>query len=974
MAKTELSMEYGGRKLVLETGWLAKQADASVVARYGDTVVLVSICSAKELKEDQDFFPLTVDFQEKYYAAGRIPGGFFKREARPTEKATLSARLIDRPMRPLFPEDFLCDTFVTATVLSSDGENEPDIVASIAASAAAHISDIPWAGPVGTCRVGYIDGRFVVNPTPAEQSKSELELLVAGVRTGVIMVEGAAKEVSEKRMADAIEFAHEQMQPLMDLQDELRKLVGKAKREYPKPVRDEQLKKDMKEALWGPLGEAFAVREKLARYTALDGVKAKAKELFAIPEPKTKEESARNKLVKLYFEELKAAYARELTLQSKKRIDGRGYGDIRPITCEVGVLPRVHGTAVFTRGETQVLAAVTLGTSEDEQKVDGINGTYHKSFLLHYNFPPFSVGEARPLRASGRREIGHGYLAERALSFIIPPKEVFPYTVRVVSEVLESNGSSSMATVCAGSMALMDAGVPVPKPVAGVAMGLIKEGDAVAVLSDILGDEDHLGDMDFKVCGTSDGITAFQMDLKIGGVSKEIFEAALAQAREGRLHILSKMAEAITEPRREVSPYAPRIFTIKVRPEKVREVIGTGGKVVRGIIEKTGVKIDIEDDGTIHIASTDEKSAQAAIDLIQQIVQEAEVGKIYEGKVSRIADFGAFVEIFPGTDGLCHISELDLQRVRVVEDVVREGDIIRVKCLEVDASGKIRLSRKAVLAMEQGIPHTPSPRGGRDRNGRGEASAEREVRLERELRPEREPRPERESRGEREPRPERESRGEREPRPGRDARSAREERGGDRSERVPRSERELRPEREARPERGDRERGERDRGERGFRSERGGDWERAGRGSRGGERGARGEDRGNRGDDRGNRSDRDSGRGRFRNDDDRDNFGNRIDEAPRRDTSRYEREQPAYLTSARGDRGERSERYRGDDFGNRREGGGGNGGGFGGNRDRGGRDARGRDERGGNRSLGERSPRRAYDDDESRSRYRDDDE
>ncbi len=708
MKPIEVSVDYGGRKLSLQTGKLAKQADASILATYGETMVLVTVVASKEVKEGQDFFPLTVDYQEKYYSAGRIPGGFFKREAKPSDRATLSARLIDRPCRPLFPEDFLCDTNVVATVLSTDGTNEPDVVASIAASAALHISDIPFGGPVATCRVGLKNGEFHINIPPAEAGDSDCELLVSGVRTGVIMVEGNSKEISEKVMIDAIDAAHKAMQPIFDMQDELREKVGKEKRDYPKPPRNKELKEKMRKESASKLKEAFAIREKLARYEALTKLKKDLKAKFEIAEPKNKEEKAHNGLISLYFEELKSEYARELTLSSKHRIDGRAYNAIRSIACETNLLPRVHGSALFTRGETQVLGTVTLGTSDDEQKIDSINGNFQKTFMLHYNFPPFSVGEARPLRPPGRREIGHGFLAERALSYVIPPKEVFPYTIRLVSEVLESNGSSSMATVCSGSMALMDAGVPIPKPVAGVAMGLIKEGERYAVLSDILGDEDHLGDMDFKVCGTQDGITAFQMDLKIGGVSREIMEEALEQAREGRLHVLEKMNEAISEPKKEFSPYAPRIFTIKVKPEKVREVIGSGGKVIRSIIERTGVKIDIEDDGTVNIASADNASAQKAIDIINQIIAEPEIGRVYEGKVTRIADFGAFVEILPGTDGLCHISELEHFRVRRVEDVVKEGDVIKVKCLDVDSQGKIRLSRKALLPKGGGDA-PPSP-------------------------------------------------------------------------------------------------------------------------------------------------------------------------------------------------------------------------------------------------------------------------
>ena len=842
MGVVEVSANYGGRVLTLQTGKLAKQADASVLATCGETVVLVTVVSSHKLGENQDFFPLTVDFQEKYYSAGRLPGGFFKREAKPSDRATLSARLIDRPCRPLFPEDYLYETNVVATVLSVDGVNEPDYLASIAASAALHISDIPFNGPVGTLRVGYLNDQWVANPPPAEMVNSKIDLLVSGVKTGVVMVEGSAKEASEKEMMDAIDFAHNEMKIVFDLQDELKAKAGTEKREYETPLRDEALKTEIRKFSWSDLEKAFAIKEKLNRYEALSTVSKKVTEKFATKEPKTDQDKKRNKLVGLYFEEVKAAYAREKTVNTKARIDGRPFNEIRPITCETGLLPRVHGSALFTRGETQVLATVTLGTADDEQKIDSISGVYNKSFLLHYNFPPFSVGEARPLRPPGRREIGHGFLAERALAFVIPPKEKFPYTVRIVSEVLESNGSSSMATVCSGSLALMDAGVPVPKPVAGVAMGLIKEGDKIAVLSDILGDEDHLGDMDFKVCGTADGVTAFQMDLKIGGVSREIMESALAQAREGRLHILTKMAEALTEARSNFSKYAPRIFTVKVKQDKVREVIGSGGKVIRSIIERTGVKIDIEDDGTIHIASADETSAQKAIDIINQIVEEPEAGKVYEGKITRIADFGAFVEIIPGTEGLCHISELEHFRVRQVEDVVKMGDIIQVKCLEVDPSGKIRLSRKALLTKEAPPAVAPTPRAegspsedhpsDEDRGNRIDARSDRGDRgrdrdrggdRDRFRGPDRGDRGPRREHSERDRGGDRGGRGPREARDNRDREPDRDRfQGGDRGDRGPRQDRPERQDRGPRQDRGyaaREDRGGRDREDRGYRRE-----------------------------------------------------------------------------------------------------------------------------------------------------------
>jgi len=895
MSVVEVSRDFGGRLLTLQTGKLAKQADASVVVRYGDTVVLVAVVAAKKLKEGQDFFPLTVDFQEKYYSAGKIPGGFFKREAKPSDKATLSARMIDRPMRPLFPEDYMCETNVTVTVLSFDGVNDADIAATIGASAATHISDIPWAGPVAACRVGLINDQMTVNPSPADLENSNMELLVAGVPTGVIMVEGSAKEVSEKVMNDALVFAHDSMKPVFEMIEELREKTGsKKKRDYDKPLRDDAFKADIKKVVWSSFDKAFAVKEKLARYQALAELKDTVKAKFGIAEPKTKAEVAKNGLITVYYEELKATYARELTLNKKHRIDGRKYSDIRNITCETGFLPRVHGSGLFTRGETQVLAAVTLGTSDDEQRIDSISGNYQKTFLLHYNFPPFSVGEARPLRPPGRREIGHGFLAERALTYVLPPNETFPYTIRLVSEVLESNGSSSMATVCSGSMALMDAGVPITKPVAGVAMGLIKEGEKFAVLSDILGDEDHLGDMDFKVCGTAEGITAFQMDLKIGGVSREIMEQALEQAREGRIHILGEMAKTISTHKAEFSPYAPRIFTIKVKPDKVREVIGSGGKVIRSIIERTGVKIDIEDDGSINIASSDNEAAQRAIEIINGIVEEPEIGRIYEGRVSRIAEFGAFIEIIPGTDGLCHISELAPYRVRRVEDILKEGDVLRVKCLDVDSQGKIRLSRKALLNAD-GEPieaEGSDAKGGKTESSEGETKPEVEAKAAGEETAPAEAQPAVEGQPEARvaaPDEDRFNRADRPARPtpsddrpdrsfGRPSEGGDRDRGPDRSDRPERpsmdrdrGDRDRGPSRDDRPprsgggDRGGRSFGDRDRGpDRGPRTgggDRGG-FDRGGRGGGGGDRGPRGgSDRG--GYDRGGRSagggDRDRG-------------------------------------------------------------------------------------------------------------------
>lgn len=709
MSLVEVSVDYGGRPLILQTGHLAKQADGSVICRYGDTVVLATVCSSKELKPGMGFFPLTVDFQEKYYAAGRLPGGFFKREARPSDFATLWARMTDRPLRPLFPSDYMYETQVIITVLSSDSVNEANFMGQIAASAALHISDIPWGGPVACCRVGCLDGNFVLNFPPDRVVDSSLDLTVSAVRDGVVMVEGGADEVSELDLIEAIAFAHENMLPVLDLQEELRTKVGRPKRRYDKPLSDEALKQKLQDYLKSSFGKAFSIREKLKRYEAIDALKKEVMEKFGVENAQEEADKAKNALIKQYFGDLKADFARQLTVSTRTRIDGREYNAIRPISCEVGILPRVHGTGLFTRGETQVISCVTLGTAEDEQKIDSIYGVYQKTFMLHYNFPPYSVGEVKPLRGPGRREIGHGTLAERALSRVLPEGEAFPYTVRVVSEVLESNGSSSMATVCSSSMALMDAGVPITKPMAGVAMGLIKEGDQIAVLSDILGDEDHLGDMDFKVCGTRDGVTAFQMDLKIGGITKEIMLQALEQAREGRLLIIDKMDEVIAQPRSEVSQFAPRIHTMKIKQDKIREVIGPGGKVIKGIIEQTGVKMDIDDDGTIHIASADQEAVKKAIAIVEQIVEEPEPGKVYEGKVTRVVDFGAFVEIIPNTEGLLHISELDHRRVRSVEEVVREGDTVKVKCLEVDRMGKIRLSRKALIHLEPQAENEEEP-------------------------------------------------------------------------------------------------------------------------------------------------------------------------------------------------------------------------------------------------------------------------
>lgn len=682
--------EIAGKKFVLETGRMARQADGAVLVQYGESMVLATAVASKEAK-DVDFLPLTVDYQERAYAAGRIPGGFFKREGRLSEKETLTSRLIDRPMRPLFPDHWYFETQIIASVLSSDLSASTEILGMVGASAAVTISDIPFNGPIGAIRVGRIDGKLVAMPSLEEIEKSDMNIVLAGTAEAVMMVESEIKELPEEAVLEAVAFGHQALQTLIGLQKELQAKVGKQKRSPVAIDRDEAFEKQLRETLVGPIQEAILISNKTERQERLDHIlKEKIASINTGEVDRTRE-------IKALFHELEREAVREMILTKGVRADGRGPADIRPITCEVGILPRTHGSALFTRGETQSLAVVTLGTSDDEQRIDSLEGEWKKTFMLHYNFPPFSVGEARPLRGPGRREIGHGALAERALKPIIPSKEAFPYTLRIVSDVLESNGSSSMATVCGGTLALMDAGVPIVRPVAGIAMGLILEGKRVQILSDILGLEDHLGDMDFKVTGTAQGITAFQLDIKIGGLTIEIMKRALEQARQGRQHILGKMLEALAAPRPELSTYAPRIVTMKVKPDKVREVIGPGGKVIRGIIEKTGVKIDIEDDGTIHIASMDDAAAKEAIEMVNMIVEEVEVGRVYVGKVTRIMDFGAIVELRRGVDGLVHISQLAHHRVKSVTDEVKEGDEITVKVLEVDRQGKIRLSRKETL-------------------------------------------------------------------------------------------------------------------------------------------------------------------------------------------------------------------------------------------------------------------------------------
>ncbi len=690
----------GGKELSIEIGRMAKQADGAVVVRYGDSMVLVTAVASAGVRPGIDFMPLTVDYLEKTSAAGKIPGGYFKREGRLTEVEVLTSRLIDRPCRPLFPKGWRFDTQVIGTVLSTDRENLTDVLAMTGASAALHLSDIPWAGPFAGVRVGRIGGEFIVNPTVVQREASELDLVVAASRDAIVMVEGGAQQVSEDVIVDALMFAHKAAQPLIDLQEKLRAAVGKPKREFTPPTTDPVLEARVTEFAKGKIEAAMAIREKLERYAALDKAASETVEALKAEFPE------RDAEIKEVFDKAKKKNLRELVLSTGRRIDGRATDEIRPITCEVSLLPRTHGSALFTRGETQGLVTTTLGTKQDAQHIEGLGEEFEKTFMLHYNFPPFSTGETKPLRGASRRETGHGHLAERALSVVLPDEKTFPYTIRVVSEILESNGSSSMASVCGGALSLMDAGVPIKTPVAGIAMGLIKEGDRVAVLSDILGDEDHLGDMDFKICGTKTGVTAVQMDIKIQGLTRQILEQALQQAQRGRFHILGKMAEALPAPREELNKYAPRIFTISIKPDKIRDIIGPGGKTIRGITAQTGVAIDVEDDGTVHIASPDGILAQKAIDIIKGLTAEAEVGEFYMGLVKRLADFGAFVEILPGTDGLVHISELDEKRVRQTSDVCKEGDEMLVKVIGVDrATGKIRLSRREALGQTPDVVH-----------------------------------------------------------------------------------------------------------------------------------------------------------------------------------------------------------------------------------------------------------------------------
>ncbi len=683
-------LDWGGRRLVLETGKIARQADGAVIATLGETTVLCTAVAQKTPREGIDFFPLTVNYQEKTSAAGKIPGGFFKREGRPSEKETLTSRLIDRPIRPLFHANFHNETQVICTTLSHDLVNDPDIVAMVGASAALTISGIPFMGPIGGARVGYVDGAYVLNPSQDDLPNSALDLVVAGTVDGVLMVESEAHELSEEIMLGAVNFGHEQMQPVIQGIVELAEMSAKEPWHVPEAAPEaETVAARVKELAEAPLREAYGETVKQTRHEKIAEIKAQAVDTLA-------EEGFDGVLVSNKFKSIEKSIVRGNILSTGKRIDGRETRTVRPIVSEVGVLPRTHGSALFTRGETQAIVTATLGTGQDEQIIDALEGEYREHFMLHYNFPPYSVGEASFLRSPGRREIGHGKLAWRAIRPVMPSKEDFPYTVRIVSEITESNGSSSMATVCGSSLALMDAGVPLPRPIAGIAMGLIKEPEEFAVLSDILGDEDHLGDMDFKVAGTEAGVTSLQMDIKITGITSEIMNIALNQAKDGRLHILGEMAKAITRAREGVSDHAPRITTINIPVDKIREVIGPGGKMIREIVAETGAKIDIEDDGSVKVAAVDENASRAAIDRIREITAEPEIGEIYNGKVVKIVDFGAFVNFLGARDGLVHISELADYRVNKVTDIVKEGDEVKVKVLDTDDRGKVRLSMRVV--------------------------------------------------------------------------------------------------------------------------------------------------------------------------------------------------------------------------------------------------------------------------------------
>ena len=686
----------GGKEITIETGRIARQADGAVQVSYGDTVVLVSACSRRQPRDKVDFFPLTVDYRENYYAAGRIPGGFFKREGKPSEKEVLTSRLIDRPIRPLFPSDYRCDTQIIALVLSADGENDPDILGITGASAALMVSDIPFETPIAAVRVGLVGDHLVINPTSRDLKESQLNLIVAGSEEGIVMVEAGAREVSEATMVEALAFGHEHIKQIVPLQRQLAASLGVRKRPLESRSVDEKLFSQISQKVSEDLRDALDTTKhgKRGSYEQVDKVKEALLDSYPEESADLRDDAS------AIFDRIKEQIFRDEILERKRRPDGREFDAVRAITCEVGQLPRTHGSALFTRGETQALVTATLGTSDDIQKIDIMEGESSKRFLLHYNFPPFSVGETGFMRGPGRREVGHGALAERSILPVVPSEDQFPYTIRIVSDILESNGSSSMASVCGGILALMDAGVPIKAPVAGIAMGLVKEGDRYAVLTDIAGAEDHYGDMDFKVTGTRSGITALQMDIKIAGLTMEIMSEALQQALRGRLFVLDRMLDTISAHRSDTSKYAPKIYSLRIKRDKIRDVIGPGGKVIRGITEQTGVKIDVADDGKVNIAALDEASARKAIQIIKDITAEAEMGKIYLGKVVRLVDFGAFVEIFPGTDGLLHISEIAEHRIRQVRDELKEGDQLLVKVIGIDGQ-KIKLSRKAVLREQR---------------------------------------------------------------------------------------------------------------------------------------------------------------------------------------------------------------------------------------------------------------------------------
>jgi polyribonucleotide nucleotidyltransferase len=712
------SIDVGGHPLTIELGKIARQADGAVVLRYGDTIVFVAAVAAKEAREDIDFFPLTVDYRENNYAAGRIPGNYFRREGRPTEKEILTSRLIDRPLRPLFPEGFQNETQVVANVISADTENDPDILGITGASAALYLSDIPFHTPVAGVRVGLIDGRYIINPTYEQIRQSQLNLTIAGTEDAIVMVEAGASEVSEAVMVEALVLAHQDIKHLCAWQKALGERLGIAKREVVAPVLDESLAQHIEQTYGESLRQALDVKDKAKRqsYEAVDALKRQVVESYPEDQPEARKMAGR------IFDHLKERYFREDILNHRRRPDGRRFAEIRAMSFEVGLLPRAHGSALFTRGETQALVTTTLGTSEDIQYLDNLElGEIRRRFMLNYNFPPYSVGEVGRIGAPGRREIGHGALARRALEGLLPEEDAWPYITRIVSDITESNGSSSMASVCGGSLSLMDAGVPIKAHVGGIAMGLVKEGNKYAILTDIAGAEDHYGDMDFKVAGTRQGITALQMDIKISGITAQILAEALEQAREARFTIIEKMEQVIATPRLEISPYAPRIFTISIPVDKIREVIGPGGKIIRSIVERTGCKIDVQDDGTIHVASNNQESAEQAIQIIKDLTAEVEVGKVYTGRVSRLTDFGAFVEVLPGTEALLHISEVADHRIRDIRDVLEEGQEIRVKCISNDGQGKIRLSRRVLLQDEQERPESRPAGGGGGRRRRNDS-------------------------------------------------------------------------------------------------------------------------------------------------------------------------------------------------------------------------------------------------------------